>query len=527
VLLALVGDGVFFDAQYDHDGDFAYKPPTKEEPQIVPNDSSEFIKVAPYTIEVLWDQSLNKETPTGCGEDGGGREGCFDAYVVYYRAGRIQNGVFAGLPLYLRVEDGLGVWFQHSVIFQDKEVILEQDNFVIKGATDLPEIISIPGSQYTLKKFGVSAIVSADTAFSKEVFDIPGIGRVYLGKDGCMFIVLPDHTILTYDFIFPFVAIESGQIEMTFIDGTKNKEEYEGIRILGCGASCLHLAEVDETKLDPATRLLPVGATSNGEPIYSYRNPSDPTFRDLYNNKNTLPYISTSTEFGFQAGVKNKYTYDQFIAFRPLLYWKDPLGRWIEFKNKRFLIAAEKCKPVIYLFPLKETKMTVRVTPNGGFLKTIPDYGNDGWHVTAFPDGTIVESATGQTYPYLYWSGVGLNYPVHEDEGWVVKKDEIDTFLNDMLPKLGLQGREITDFKEYWVAKLSESPYYQISFLSKNEFDKLAPLQVSPARPNTVIRVFMTAKALPSPIDLKATEIASFSTRVGFTLVEWGGTLLR
>ena len=60
-------------------------------------------------------------------------------------------------------------------------------------------------------------------------------------------------------------------------------------------------------------------------------------------------------------------------------------------------------KPVIYLYPEKETTVTVKLDYAGTLTCTYPAYG-DGWTVTACPDGTLTDDA-GQTYSYLYWEG--------------------------------------------------------------------------------------------------------------------------
>lgn len=51
----------------------------------------------------------------------------------------------------------------------------------------------------------------------------------------------------------------------------------------------------------------------------------------------------------------------------------------------------------------------------------------------------------------------------------------------------------------------------------------LAPLRVNP-NPTTVIRVFLDAKGLDTPITLTPQTFTK-PERVGFTLVEWGGLL--
>ena len=65
---------------------------------------------------------------------------------------------------------------------------------------------------------------------------------------------------------------------------------------------------------------------------------------------------------------------------------------------------AGDAKPVIYLYPEEETEVTVRLDYDGTLTCAYPAY-EDGWTVTAAPDGTLRDEA-GQTYSYLYWEGV-------------------------------------------------------------------------------------------------------------------------
>jgi hypothetical protein len=51
------------------------------------------------------------------------------------------------------------------------------------------------------------------------------------------------------------------------------------------------------------------------------------------------------------------------------------------------------------------------------------------------------------------------------------------------------------------------------------------PLDVAPA-PDTIIRINMEWKALDAPIKVKQQNLPATPIREGFTLVEWGGTIL-
>ena len=62
-----------------------------------------------------------------------------------------------------------------------------------------------------------------------------------------------------------------------------------------------------------------------------------------------------------------------------------------------------EAKPVIYLYPEEETEVSVTLGLRRTLTATWPAY-EDGWQVTAQPDGTLHEAA-GNEYSYLFWEG--------------------------------------------------------------------------------------------------------------------------
>lgn len=175
-------------------------------------------------------------------------------------------------------------------------------------------------------------------------------------------------------------------------------------------------------------------------------------------------------------------------------------------------------KPVIYLYPERETEVSVNLTLDGKLTCTYPAYHN-GWKVTASPNGTLTD-AKGQNYNYLYWEGE--TYAQWDmSEGYVIKGKDTAAFLEDILEKMGMVPREYNEFIVYWLADMQQNPYNLITF-QQERYTEHAVLDVEPT-PDNMLRVFMVYKALDKPIEIEEPEIEPF-VRNGFTVVEWGGT---
>ena len=177
-------------------------------------------------------------------------------------------------------------------------------------------------------------------------------------------------------------------------------------------------------------------------------------------------------------------------------------------------------KPVIYLYPEDETEVTVRLDYDGTLTCTYPAY-EDGWTVTAAPDGTLRDES-GQTYSYLYWEGV-TRTEYDFSRGFCVPGADTAAFLEDALARLGLTRREANEFIVYWLPRMEANPYNLIAFQAE-DYTNHARLTVTP-EPDSLLRVFMAWKPLEAPAALPAQELPAFK-RTGFTVVEWGGAEL-
>jgi len=170
-------------------------------------------------------------------------------------------------------------------------------------------------------------------------------------------------------------------------------------------------------------------------------------------------------------------------------------------------------KPVIYIYPTKPMNVDVRLVTAGVLTASNPLY-DGGWQVYAEPNGRL-----DGRYDYLFYEADVSRSPNIEN-GWVVKGDEIGPWLDDNLPRFGLNEKEKGDFMDYWMSHLPPSKYYYISLISDSDLDKMVGLDVNP-RPDTVIRVDLYIKPLKGPVKVKE-PIVNARGRQGFTVVEWG-----
>ena len=180
-------------------------------------------------------------------------------------------------------------------------------------------------------------------------------------------------------------------------------------------------------------------------------------------------------------------------------------------------------KPIIYIYPQEETEVSVKVGYPDSLTCTYPKYEN-GWDVIASPDGNLKDVKTGRNLYALYWEGL-RNKEVNIEDGFVVKGENVASFLEEKLEILGLDEREAEEFIVYWLPILEKNEYNFIRFYEKEEIDEMMPLEINP-EPETLIRVLMGWKKLDKNIDIKEQKLEKVQ-RTGYTVVEWGGTEIK
>lgn len=181
-------------------------------------------------------------------------------------------------------------------------------------------------------------------------------------------------------------------------------------------------------------------------------------------------------------------------------------------------------KPLIYLYPEEEMEITVQLGNKDKLTTTYPKYQNS-WTVLAQSNGSLKDLNTNRTYYGLYWEGMNTETKGIREEGFVVKGEDTITFLEEKLKVLGLTEREANEFIIYWLPKMEHNEYNYIYFETMEEIEENMPLIISP-KPDSIIRINMEYKKLDSKIEVKEQKLVT-PKRAGFTVVEWGGTVIK
>lgn len=192
-----------------------------------------------------------------------------------------------------------------------------------------------------------------------------------------------------------------------------------------------------------------------------------------------------------------------------------------EYKYEYYFLG-DYAKPVIYLYPEETTEVSVSVefADEGEITVSYPEY-NDGWSVTAHPDGTLFDE-DGNEYYCLYWEGEG-SAALDMSRGWCVNGADTAAFLREKLMYIGLTAREANEFIIYWLPLMQKNEYNIIT-LHTEEYDAAVPMTVTPA-PDSMIRVFMTYAPAEEWVNIVPQELPTYE-RNGFTVVEWGGGII-
>lgn len=188
------------------------------------------------------------------------------------------------------------------------------------------------------------------------------------------------------------------------------------------------------------------------------------------------------------------------------------------------VIAEWSDKPIIYLYPEKDTEVSINLRYKDKITVSYPEYVS-GWHVLAKPNGDLIDLDTNKNLYSLYYETKNVHDFKVEKDGFVVKNEDTIKFLEEKLAILGLSDREMEEFIIYWLPRLQKNKYNYIRFATADEINENMPLTIDP-KPDTLIRVLMIFKGLKNPIDVEKQHLKTVN-RHGFVAVEWGGTEIK
>lgn len=177
-----------------------------------------------------------------------------------------------------------------------------------------------------------------------------------------------------------------------------------------------------------------------------------------------------------------------------------------------------RAKPVLYLYPTKETKVTVTFAHSEYLTTTYPKYLNS-WSVTAKPNGDLRDS-DGKYYYALYWDETRYS-EVDFKEGFYVEGKDAINFLEEKLTIIGLSDKERNEFIMYWLPIMEANDKNLVYFELTNEREANNKLFITP-KPDSLLRVSIHIKKINEKVNIKEQKLETF-TRSGFTAVEWGG----
>ena len=190
-----------------------------------------------------------------------------------------------------------------------------------------------------------------------------------------------------------------------------------------------------------------------------------------------------------------------------------------EKKVKKKLCIVEK--PIIYLYPEKpmDISLQINMKNNNKFIVVYPKFNkeNNTWNVHAKPNGEII--INDKTYPYLFWEAQSY-LKVEINEGFIVKDEDAENFLEEKLKIFGLNDIESTDFITFWLPILLDNKLSVCTFQTKEYYENFE-LNIEP-KPDTLIRIFLFIKKVNTPIAIKEQKLEKIERR-GYTVVEWGG----
>lgn len=182
-------------------------------------------------------------------------------------------------------------------------------------------------------------------------------------------------------------------------------------------------------------------------------------------------------------------------------------------------------KPVIYLYPTEPMFVDVSVTVPGEIIVSDPLYPEGGWkNVEAHPDGTLYYQ--GKKYKELFYES-NVDDTRIPTRGLILKTTELREKLSIILTQLGLIKHERAEFIDFWIPRLEDlhTQYIFFSVIDPDEKQRIDHVTITP-KPDTMIEFLAYFKGINMPLAPEPLILPKNPPqRIGFTAVEWGGTI--
>ena len=182
-------------------------------------------------------------------------------------------------------------------------------------------------------------------------------------------------------------------------------------------------------------------------------------------------------------------------------------------------------KPNIYIYSQEEREVTVSFDQPELLTVTIPEYQGD-WKVTADAEGRLTD-ASGETYDFLFYESVSEAFYFETEEGWRIPAEEREERLEQILTGLGFQGREITDFTEFWTEKLDPDTDYLMYPQGTERVDLAMPVTIT-EEPECLERIWFVfteddGRSVEEPAGY---ELTRGGEGCRYYVLEWGGLVI-
>lgn len=226
-----------------------------------------------------------------------------------------------------------------------------------------------------------------------------------------------------------------------------------------------------------------------------------------------LPQGTPLREFGYNTNDDN-WLFTEYEGKSGWVRTINENGEW----NVYFEAMADK--PVIYLYPEQKTDVHVELELTESELSTTYPKYNNGWDVTAYPDGSLLNKADGTHHKYLFWDSKNCRTRFDFSQGFCVAGSDTEAFFKEKLSYMGMTEEEMNEFIVYWLPRMEHNRYNLISFQG-DVYTKSAKLNITP-QPDSLCRIFMAYVPLENAVEIEPQQLDTFE-RKGFAVLEWGG----